>query len=178
MLQPLYEADGVTPQTNADGSIKYKPLSPQYGSLWNGTGRINSFAWPNNSRTVMFIANMGIGEWAYKDAPTHPVVPTTTKPDGTRVIGGHHAEPDAYRVWYYDALDLLRVKAGELKPWQVMPYRVENITLPGPTQNSHSIRSAIVDPATNRLYVAQYVDRWTEGGANVESPPVIHVYQL
>jgi hypothetical protein len=178
MLQPLYEADGVTPQRNADGSIRYRPLSSQYGALWNGVAHINSFAWPNKSRTIMFIASMGIGEFCYKDCPTHPVVPTTTRRDGTRILGGPHAEPNTYRVWFYDALDLLKVKRGEMKPWQVMPYRVENITLPGPQQGSINIRSAIVDHRTNRLYVAQYVDRWTEGGGYVDSPPVIHVYQL
>jgi hypothetical protein len=179
---PEYEANGWTPKYNPDGSIKLaeprKPLSMQYGSLWNGTGRINSFAWPNKSRTIMFIANMGIGEWCYKDCPTHPVNPTTTRPNGTTVIGGHHAEPDTYRVWFYDALDLVKVRNGQLKPWQVMPYRVENITLPGPKQRSFNIRSAIVDARTNRLYVAQYSDTWTEGGGYVDSPPVFHVYQL
>jgi hypothetical protein len=59
-----------------------------------------------------------------------------------------------------------------------MPYRVENITLPGPKQRSLSIRSAIVDPRTNRLYVAQFSDTWTEGGGYVDSAPVIHVHQL
>jgi hypothetical protein len=126
----------------------------------------------------MFIASMGIGEFCYKDCPTHPVVPTTTRSDGTRILGGPHAEPNTYRVWFYDALDLLKVKAGTLKPWEVMPYKVENITLPGPKQRNINIRSAIVDPRTNRLYVAQYVDTWTEGGGYVDSPPVIHVYQL
>jgi len=178
---PVYEANGFTPKKNPNGTLvidKTKPLSMQYGSLWNGTGRINSFAWPNKSRTIMFIANMGIGEWCYKDCPTHPFNPTTTRPDGTTVIGGHHAGPDTYRVWFYDALDLVKVRNGEMRPWEVMPYRVENITLPGPKQRSFNIRSAIVDARTNRLYVAQFSDTWTEGGAYVDAPPVIHVYQL
>lgn len=153
-------------------------MSIQYDALWNGTGRINGFAWPNRSRTIMFIGSMGIGEWCYKDCPNHPVMPTSPRPDGSSVINGHHAEPDTYRVWFYDALDLVKVRRGELRPWKVMPYRVENITLPGPTQRVHSIRSAIVDPVTNRLFVAQYADTYTQGGAYVDSPPVIHVYQL
>jgi hypothetical protein len=183
-MDPVYEADGKTQKLNPDGtkmfqvrlnpdgSIAYVPLSIQYGALWNGTGQINSFAWPNQSRSILFIASMGIGEWAYKDSPTHPVAPELG------IYGGPHAEPNTYRVWFYDALDLLKVKAGEMKPWDVRPYRVENITLPGPKQGTTNIRSAIVDPATNRLYITQYVDRWTTGGGYVASPPVIHVYQL
>jgi hypothetical protein len=150
-------------------------MSSQYDVLWNGTGRINSFAWGNKSRTIMFIASMGIGEFCYKDCPNHPVAPSAL---GSGTYNGHHAEPDTYRVWFYDALDLVKVKNGQLKPWKVMPYRVENITLPGPKQRSLSIRSAIVDPRTNRLYVAQFSDTWTEGGGYVDSAPVIHVYQL
>jgi hypothetical protein len=179
---PEYEANGWTPKYNADGSIKLamplKPLSRQYGVLYNGTTRLNGFAWGNKSRTIMFIAAMGIGEWCYKDCPTHPVRPTTTRPDGTTILGGPHAEPDTYRVWFYDALDILKVKQGQMKPWEVRPYHVENITLPGARQVQFSIRGMAVDPATNRLYLTQYVDRLTTGGGYVDSPAVIHVYQL
>ncbi len=170
------------PVLNPDGTPKLamplKPLSIQYGGLWNGTGQINGFAWGNKSRTLIVPFGMGIGEWCYKDCPTHPVNPTTSRPDGTTIMGGHHAEPNTYRVFFYDALDLVKVKAGELKPWKVMPYHVENITLPGAVQNSKNIRGVAHDARTNRLYLAVFVDRWTTGGGYVDSPPMILVYQL
>ncbi len=71
---------------------------------------------------------------------------------------GEHSHPYEYRIWAYDANDLLKVKAGTLQQHQLKPYGVWKLTFPSmPTSNDTRIdwlvSGVAYDPAAKRIYV-------------------------
>ncbi len=128
-------------------------------SLFNGATQMGGVAFPEGTRSVLFIGRHGdafcYGEGAACDDPT----------DASK---GNHGYPYRHQIWAYDANDLLAVKQGAKKPWDVKPYAVW--TLYGMADDgSARMRSAAYDPATRRLYVAA-----TSGSAT----PRVHVYEI
>lgn len=98
---------------------------------------------------------------------------------------GVHAYPYAYYVWAYDALNLLKVRKGEAKPWEVLPYAQWNLNGtfdPFAPQGNDGIAGhgmkrisgAAYDMATQRIYITQ------AGGDSLggESLPLIHVFEI
>jgi hypothetical protein len=86
-------------------------------------------------------------------------------PDGSSK--GTHAYPYGPEVWAYDAADLLAVRRGTKKPWQVKPYATWALQLP---YNSSQIGGATYDAADGLIYVSQQY-----GSA---SDPVIHAFKV
>ena len=127
--------------------------------LFNGGTKMGGVAFPAGTRSVLFIGRHGdnfcYGAGVDCDDPT----------DGSK---GNHAYPYRHQVWAYDANDLLAVKQGAKKPWDVRPYATW--TLAGMADDgSAKMASATFDPATRRLYVAA-----TSGSAT----PRVHVYHV
>lgn len=143
--------------------------------VWNGDSKFGGMAMVG--RSVLFFGVHGTGpfcygpdasvagKWVYVNAPCN-AVPHETTDKGT------HADPYVYRIWAYDANDLIAVKQGKLKPWEPKPYGVWNLTLP---YSSGRHRAAwTVDPQTNRVFVLQgFSDQDVAQGW-----PVIHVLHL
>jgi hypothetical protein len=109
---------------------------------------------------VCFWGTHGTGPWSYtQGGSTDPYRP------GDNV----HAPPYRYQRWVYKLADLLAVKAGTKKPWEIQP-RVEAYTMPSYGDSSKYAGGVAFDPATNRVFVGQ---RYGDG-----AKPVIHVFQV
>lgn len=108
---------------------------------------------------VVFWGTHGTGPWSYtQGGSTDPYRP------GDNV----HAPPYRYQRWTYKIADLLAVKAGTKQPWSIQP-TVEGYAMPAYGDSSKYAGSTALDPATNRIFVAQrYGDT---------ARPVIHVFQ-
>ena len=88
-------------------------------------------------------------------------------PVSCRGTGGYNAPPYVAQVWAYNADDLVKVKTGQLQPWQVLPYAVWHLNLPF---GSTEVGGVAYDSATQRLFVTQ---RFGDGEKSV-----IHVYKV
>jgi hypothetical protein len=137
------------------------PLAPEttQNDYYNLATSIVGVAFPPGTRSVLFFGRHGIGPYCYGtgDECGDPV-------DASK---GTHSYPYVHQVWAYDALDLLRVKAGELEPWAVRPYglwRLDEMDSSG----AATVRGAAYDPATGRVFLTE---------AYGEDPHV-HVYTL
>lgn len=113
--------------------------------LFNGNTTISGVAFPQNSRSVLFFGVHGIGTFCYGEAAScnDPVKPSK----------GNHAYPYVHQVWAYDALDLLKVKNGELSPWEIAPYQVWQLSLPFENEPVNPI-GGTYDPSTKRLFIS------------------------
>lgn len=86
---------------------------------------------------------------------------------------GVHGYPYVYRVWAYDAAQLSKVRGGRIKPWEVVPYGVWNLTLPFAVPAARLL-SATYDPATQRIYLSQQA-----GERSGQEPfPLVHVFEV
>jgi hypothetical protein len=90
--------------------------------------------------------------------------------DPTNHYKGTHGYPYRGFVWAYDVHDLVRVKQGQVKPWEVTPYATWTLTAPFMSDARTAIQGATYDPATRRLFLSL---GFADGTA-----PVIAVYQL
>jgi hypothetical protein len=163
----VFEPDAVGAQNPVPSRLllAYPDGHPPLGEwgrsnpLFNGGTKIGGVAFPAGTRSVLFIGRHGdnfcYGAGVDCDDPT----------DGSK---GNHAYPYRHQVWAYDANDLLAVKQGTKKPWEVRPYGTW--TLSGMADDgSARMASATFDPATRRLYVAA-----TSGSVT----PRVHVYHV
>ena len=145
------------------GYDQLHPLDPDtsQSTRFNLTTRVGGIAFPSGTRSVLFFGSMGTGPYCYGAACQPPNVPTGQGPQ---------AYPYRRQVWAYDANDLLAVKAGTKKPYEVQPYAVWPLTIPDTLADAR-LTSATYDDATRRLYVAigdeptrVYVFQIREGG--------------
>jgi hypothetical protein len=67
----------------------------------------------------------------------------------------------------YDAADLLRVRRGQLRPWQVRPYATWRLALPF---GSSQIGGVAYDASSGRIFVSQ---QYANG-----PDPVIDVFKV
>jgi hypothetical protein len=127
--------------------------------LFNGATKIGGVAFPTGTRSVLFVGRHGDDFCYGEGADCH---------DPTDASKGNHAYPYRHQVWAYDANDLLAVKQGTKKPWDVQPYATW--TLSGMSDDgSAKMTSAFYDPASRRLYVVA-----TAGSVT----PRVHVYNV
>ncbi len=151
-------------------TVLYYPLTnPVCGALhcettqnniFNLTTRLGGIAWPSGTRSVLFIVAMGVGPFCYGTA-------IACKDPAMGDAKGPHAPPYQYQILAYDAKDLVAVEQGKQQPWDPKPYAV--IPLNGmPDSGTYYIQGAVLDPATNRLYVTQ----------DYGSDPRVEVYQI
>lgn len=148
-------------------------LGPWDGSslVFNGSTKIGGVAFPNGTRSVLFVGRHGTN-FCYGAGTSTPSL--NGKPDGqgnvycydpTDSSKGGHGFPYRHQVWAYDAADLAAVNAGRKDPWDLKPYTVWTLTEMSGGQGGANIASATFDQATQRLYVAT-------GGT------VVHVYEV
>jgi hypothetical protein len=154
------------------------PAPGQSNTRWNRTGRVRGMCFPQGYRSVLFFGKVGTGPFTYGVVGNIDTLGSgLTIVDPTSPIGegqGDHAYPYRYKVWAYDANDLVAVRNGSLAPHSLVPYSEWFIDLPyeDPTGN-HSL-AATFDPVALRLYL-QAPGQDTIG----QNPrPVIHVFQV
>jgi hypothetical protein len=96
--------------------------------------------------------------------------------NGTRTGGySSFAVKDNYQYyWFWDVNDLVRVRAGEMKAYDVRPYEYGIFRTPFEGA-SHSLGGGAFDASTGRIYLtAQQADRKQGTYAN---PPVVMAYR-
>jgi hypothetical protein len=153
--------------------INHPTLGDWYGQnaqvsprLWDGASRAGGVVFPNDSRSVLFIGNRGMGPFCYGEATSNPALHGQVVMPGliycydpTQTGKGPTSYPYKFVVWAYDANDLAAVKAGSKNYWDVVPYATWDLTLPilYPTGSAanYSIGSVAYDPSTQRVFVAQ-----------------------
>ena len=130
------------------------------GTLFNGATMMGGLVFPKGSRSLLFFGRQGIGSFCYDTGPACN--------DPTDDSKGCHAYPYITQVWAYDVLDLLAVKNGEKKPWELSPTTWE-LTLPFASAD-RIIVGTTYDPATQRIFLSSYR---TDGDL-----PLIHVLEV
>lgn len=131
------------------------------GTLFNGTTTIMGMVFPNGTRSVLFFGTQGLGKFCYGTGEQcgDPIVP----------YQGNHGYPYQNQVWAYDAADLLRVRRGRAKPWDIRPYATWKIDLPFAAASGR-LWGATYDAASRRIYVA--------AGTSDGDAPLIHVLEV
>jgi hypothetical protein len=153
-------------------------------SLFNGSMSIKGMVFPDGSQSVLFFGRRGRGDFCYGHGVSNPNLHNThCDPDYPTVLccydpvngsKGGHSYPYVYMVLAYDAQELLKVKNGTKKMWDVLPYGVWEMTFPFANDNPR-ILGVAYDPLKQKIYIAQ------DGG---DKPgccghlPLIQVYRL
>jgi hypothetical protein len=147
---------------------------PAHGGFFGGGTTMSGLVFPGGSRSVLFFGTQGTGKFCYGEGtadkslvgkPVGDGAEWCYDPDGSSK--GTHAFPYVPQVWAYDAADLLAVRRGRKKPWQVKPYATWTLRFPfGPGR----IGGAAYDVAARLVYVSQQFGNGTD--------PVIHVFKV
>lgn len=143
----------------------------EVGPWYSGPDQYGGVAFPAGTRTVLFVhrraASMCYGPGT-RDISLHRTKHPTWTIQNPKIWcydgadnqdQGGHGPLYTPTVTAYDANELLAVKEGTKKPWEVLPYAAWPLpqfpigTMAAPEQNM--IRGAYFDPDTRRLYVGQ-----------------------
>src|SRR3989338_5850857 len=147
-----------------DYSLDHPITNSQVGnSLYVQNDGIRGMVFPQNTASLLFFGNHGTGSVCYGNSGTDCYDPADP-------YKGYHTYPYKYQVWAYDANDLVKVKNGQLQPWQIQPYSVWNFNLPFETDDTHDIYGAAYDPATQKIFLSQHYKDGTL--------PIIHVFKV
>ncbi len=173
---------GVTNPVPMNWLLGYPITNPLGGfytvnPYYNGSTEIHGVVMPVDTRSVLFFGRHGT-TFCYGAGTSNAALDHLPVPNEPGVIycydpddpsKGTHGYPYLYQVWAYDANDLVAVKAGTVKPWEVKPYAVWPIVLPYTTWSTH-INGAAYDPTTQRIFLEQ--------GFGNGAKPVIHVLKV
>jgi hypothetical protein len=149
----------------------YYPLKHALGKIdaknpyFNGNTEIRGVFFVSGSRTVVFFGSHGTGNVYYGDP--EPCNDPYRRDRGWHSVNGEYA----YQAWAYKVDDLVAVKNGTKRPWDIKPSEVKTFDFPADDKAKH-IGGVAFDPATNRLYVSQM------GGGGGEYMPLIHVFNV
>jgi hypothetical protein len=171
-----------TPATPVVGYPYPNALGPNLWStnpVYNETTRVTGIIFAPGTRSVLFFGRHGKGTFCYGPGTSDQSLAGKPADGGVDTwcydpadsAKGTHAYPYVYQVWAYDANDLLAVKNGTKSQNQIQPYSIWNFNLPFESGDQHKIGGAVLDPATNKVYVSQECsDAWCL--------PIIHVFQI
>jgi hypothetical protein len=128
-------------------------------NYFNGTTEIVGHAAVSGTRTILFIGKHGVGTYWYGNAEGGPNGLKAPCPNGV----GPYSDKYEYRVYAYDTKDLVKVKNGALKPWEVMPYAIfplKEINAVNATSNyCENIKSATFDQDSRTLFISHWMSR-------------------
>jgi hypothetical protein len=124
-------------------------------ALFNCVTSIGGVVFPAGTRSLLFFGRQGLGPYCYGlGVPDKPDEKSQTDClDPLSGSKGPHAYPYTHRVWAYDVLDLIKVKQGKKRPWDIRPYTTWQFDLPLQS-GSGIIQGAAYDPATQRVFVS------------------------
>jgi hypothetical protein len=183
---------GINDPAPATMLVGYPHLHPTLGTYgdepslyYNRATEIRGIIFPENTGSVLFFGRHGIGstgegDSCYGSGTSDASLEGQLDPHGniycydpTNSDKGVHAYPYVYRVWAYDANDLVSVKNGDFEPWDIKPYNIWNLDFPFAIENAH-ISGATYDPSSQRVFISQ-----SRGDKPEYEPfPLIHVYKL
>ena len=155
------------PKVPASPLVYYPSDHPNLGSwsgsnpIYGGTTLMGGSVIVPGTRTMLFFGSNGVGPNCYglgthNKAAHNPAKEICYDPVNPADEKGSHAYPYKYQVWAYDLNDLAAVKAGRKRPWDVKPYGVWPIDLPITHGFQVRFSSVAINPATGRIYAAQY----------------------
>jgi hypothetical protein len=168
--------------------VYYPSTHPELGEYcttepneyWSGATSVTGVVFPEGSASVLFFGTHATGECCYGEGTDEESLHRTPVPDEPEVIycydpavssKGTHGFPYRHYVWAYDANELARVHAGEIEPWEVRPYDVWELDVPGASENgSNPTGGAAYDRENGRIFLSQM---FGEG-----ERPLIHVYTV
>lgn len=168
-------ADLGTAPAPAHGLVYYPQTHPTLGgststgARFNGTATGTGIVFPEGTRSVLVWGRIGVGKADYGSGTVNKALDQMPVPgsngndhyvwDPTNQDKGYHAYPYEYRVWAYDALDLVAVKEGKKQPWEVAPYAVWKPDFGGLSNPGALTGGVAYDAATGRIFVAvRYLD--------------------
>ena len=143
--------------------LGYPLTNPLPSPFFNLATEIRGLVVPPGTRSALFIGRLGLGPLCY-GTPQECGDPTTED-------NGYHAYPYVYEVWAYDLNDLLTVKNGQRRSWEIRPYTTWTIDLPFGTP-AHSIKAVAFDSVSSRVFITASSD------AEHSNRPLIHVFAL
>jgi hypothetical protein len=175
--------------------LVYYPIDHPTLGTWDAAGvnlyynqatNITGVAFPTGTATVLFFGTIGTGTPCYGIGyPTMPLPANTATEsycyDPESAPKGGHAWPYKNWVWAYDANDLLGVRTGQKKPWDVRPYAIWELELPTHAPGVIGLTGVAYDPASQRLYVSQALADTAAiipGQSPYARSPLIHVFQI
>ncbi len=159
-----------------DGDASCNQQSP----LFHCNTSVSAVVMVPGTDSTLFFGTHGTGEPCYGPGTTDRAL--HMQPDGE---GGHycydptggskgaHAYPYFHQVWGYATSDLVKVKNGQLKNYEVRPYGVWSYETPFQV-GRRGVSGATFDPATRRLFVSLGEQDVTNGTGK----PLIHVFQI
>ena len=122
---------------------------------------VKGIAFPAGTRSLLFIGRHTMADrYCYGPGTDDPDLHLEETEGGTWCYDpcnhskGGHGYPYYHYVWAYDANDLVKVKEGEMEPWEAQPYdawRLDDMNSSG----CATIRGAGYDPDTQRLFITQ-----------------------
>lgn len=135
--------------------------------IFNNTTSITGILFPPDSRSVIFFGSHGTGSYCYGDsaACSDPVRPYK----GPHSVGGRYE----YQVWAYDVAELIHVRNGGKKAWEIQPYDVWTFDLPFEEPQKY-IGGVAFDSATGRVYLSQL----RADPIGYSPLPIIHVFSI
>lgn len=131
--------------------------------VYNLTSLMAGRAFVPGTRSILVIGSHGVGGYWYgsRDGPNgqrDPFFQTT----------GPHSTAYRYRIWAYDANDLLAVRNGQRRTFDPRPYAIWDLPEVSQVDPSGAIAGATFEPTTRRIYIT----------VNQGTNPRVDVYQV
>ncbi len=155
-------------------------------TYYGGTDQLGSVAFPAGTRSILLTGRHG-DNFCYGPGTANLALVGTIDLavsaypycyDPLDSLQGNHGPPYRPTMWAYDANDLIAVKQGTKKPWDVQPYA--KWTLPGMSIDvANYLRAGTYDPVTQRYYVGStdsrdiYVFQINIGTPGDVTPPTV-----
>lgn len=181
---------GYPSDTSNPGSPLNRPtlgVWGQNGGLYNGTQFFRGMVFPDGTGSILFFGRSGTA-FCYgvgtpnqslhgKPVPGPPGVKYCYDPVPGNDSKGTHGYPYRATVFAYDVDDLITVKKGRKKPWEIRPYATWNFSLPhqqrlldGVDVGIYDIVGAAYDSANQRIFLSAF--------RNDGDSPLIYVFTI
>lgn len=181
---------GYPSDTSNPGSGLNRPtlgVWGQNGGLYNGTQFFRGMVFPDGTRSILFFGRSGTAFCYGLGTPTQslhgspvpgaPGVKHCYDPVPGNDSKGTHGYPYRAAVFAYDVDDLITVKKGKKKPWDIRPYATWTFSLPHQRKlvdevdiGIYDIVGAAYDSATQRIFLS--------GFRNDGDSPLIYVFTI
>ena len=132
---------------------------------WGGGAWITS----SSGSAVLIVGRKGLGDNCYGK-------PEECGNDTCVESHGYHAFPYEPQMLFYDPADIIAVRNGTKKPWQVLPYNISSLNSTVYNPGCALMGAAAWDPERNILYVTEIETNDTDNG--IWGATVVHVWEI
>lgn len=189
---------GATDPTPSTMLVGYSINNPTLGTYegtslyFNSVSEMNGAVFPVGTDSVLIFGRhglgpTGLGDTCYGTGTDNESLHGTPVGDGsiycydpTSAAKGDHGYPYVYRIWAYNANDLLKVKNSTINPatsqpyqyYEITPYSIWDLTFPHAIDGAR-LTGAAYDESTQRIFITQ-----DAGDIAGEPYPLIQVFSL